>query len=78
MKPDYPTAIVIAWSVLLHPGLLIVDHIHFQVSLSFRTYARSYSHSLTFQYNGFLLGILLWSVVAAREVSEPSLCESRS
>lgn len=32
MKPDYPTAIVIASSVLLHPGLLIVDHIHFQVN----------------------------------------------
>lgn len=49
-KPDYPTAFIIAASVLLHPGLLIVDHIHFQ-------------------YNGFLLGILLWSLVAAREVS---------
>lgn len=48
-KPDYPTAYIIAASVLLHPGLLIVDHIHFQ-------------------YNGFLLGILLWSLVAARDV----------
>ncbi|ORY89260.1 family 57 glycosyltransferase [Leucosporidium creatinivorum] len=48
MKPDYPTAVIIASSVLLHPGLLIVDHMHFQ-------------------YNGFLLGLLLWSVVAARE-----------
>lgn len=35
MKPDYPTAILIASSVLLHPGLLIVDHIHFQVSPGF-------------------------------------------
>ncbi|SGY20657.1 BQ5605_C016g08115 [Microbotryum silenes-dioicae] len=47
-KPDHTTAFLIAASVLLHPGLIIVDHIHFQ-------------------YNGFLLGILLWSVVAARE-----------
>ncbi|BGP25037.1 glycosyl transferase [Rhodotorula toruloides] len=47
-KPDYPTAAVIAGSVLLHPGLLIVDHIHFQ-------------------YNGFLLGILLCSLTAARD-----------
>lgn len=49
-KPDYPTSFIIASSILLHPGLLIVDHIHFQ-------------------YNGFLLGILVWSIVAAREVS---------
>ncbi|SCV72210.1 BQ2448_4904 [Microbotryum intermedium] len=47
-KPDHTTAFLIAAAVLLHPGLIIVDHIHFQ-------------------YNGFLLGILLWSVVAARE-----------
>jgi alpha-1,3-glucosyltransferase len=40
---------VVAAALLLHPGLIIVDHIHFQ-------------------YNGFLFGILLWSVWAAREV----------
>ncbi|KAM0791420.1 hypothetical protein ACM66B_005879 [Microbotryomycetes sp. NB124-2] len=47
-KPDYQTAIVIAGSLLFHPGLIIVDHIHFQ-------------------YNGFLLGILLWSLIAAQQ-----------
>ncbi|GAA5871553.1 hypothetical protein JCM8547_001370 [Rhodosporidiobolus lusitaniae] len=47
-KPDYPTAFLIAASVVFHPGLLIVDHIHFQ-------------------YNGFLLGTLLWSLLAARD-----------
>lgn len=41
---------VIAAALLLHPGLIIVDHIHFQ-------------------YNGFLFGILLWSIWAAREVN---------
>jgi hypothetical protein len=39
-----------ALSVLLSPGLLIIDHIHFQ-------------------YNGFLYGILILSLVLAREKS---------
>ncbi|GAA5887754.1 hypothetical protein JCM16303_005068 [Sporobolomyces ruberrimus] len=47
-KPDSTTAFAIAASLLFHPGLIIVDHIHFQ-------------------YNGFLLGILLWSLIAAQE-----------
>ncbi|GJN90864.1 hypothetical protein Rhopal_003878-T1 [Rhodotorula paludigena] len=47
-RPDRSTAFVVAASVVLHPGLLIVDHIHFQ-------------------YNGFLLGILLWSLIEARD-----------
>lgn len=38
---------VAALSILLSPGLLIIDHIHFQ-------------------YNGFMYGILLWSLVLAR------------
>lgn len=43
-----------AAALLLHPGLVIVDHVHFQ-------------------YNGFLYGILLWSLWAARE-QRPLLC----
>jgi alpha-1,3-glucosyltransferase len=38
---------VAALSVILSPGLLIIDHIHFQ-------------------YNGFMYGILVWSLVQAR------------
>lgn len=38
---------VTALSVLLSPGLLMIDHIHFQ-------------------YNGFLYGVLILSIVAAR------------
>lgn len=41
---------IISASLFLHPGFLIVDHIHFQ-------------------YNGFMFGILLWSILAARNVS---------
>lgn len=47
-KPDSSTAFIIISSVMFHPGLMIVDHIHFQ-------------------YNGFLLGILVWSLVEARD-----------
>lgn len=39
-----------ALSILLSPGLLIIDHIHFQ-------------------YNGFLYGILIFSIVLARKKS---------
>ncbi len=44
------TAHAAALSVLLSPGLLIIDHIHFQ-------------------YNGFLYGILILSMVLARNQS---------
>ncbi|CAE6412719.1 unnamed protein product, partial [Rhizoctonia solani] len=39
---------ILAASIFLHPGLLIVDHIHFQ-------------------YNGFLFGVMLWSIAMMRE-----------
>ncbi|KAI9658508.1 MAG: glycosyl transferase [Alyxoria varia] len=39
-----------ALSIMLSPGLLIIDHIHFQ-------------------YNGFLYGILIWSLVLLRDES---------
>ncbi|KAF8138594.1 glucosyltransferase [Boletus edulis] len=39
---------VLSASLFLHPGFLIIDHIHFQ-------------------YNGFMFGILLWSILMARE-----------
>ncbi|EPQ26439.1 uncharacterized protein PFL1_06087 [Pseudozyma flocculosa PF-1] len=48
------TATLLAASLFLHPGLVIIDHIHFQ-------------------YNGFLFGVLLWSLWAARE-DRPLLC----
>ncbi|CCM04819.1 uncharacterized protein FIBRA_07012 [Fibroporia radiculosa] len=38
---------IISASLFLHPGFLIVDHLHFQ-------------------YNGFMFGILLWSILMAR------------
>ncbi|KAF9469085.1 glucosyltransferase [Collybia nuda] len=45
---DPPTQRIISASLFLHPGFLIVDHIHFQ-------------------YNGFMFGILLWSILRARD-----------
>ncbi|KAI5119891.1 hypothetical protein M0805_003695 [Coniferiporia weirii] len=44
---DPSTQRIISASLFLHPGFLIVDHIHFQ-------------------YNGLLFGILLWSILSAR------------
>lgn len=44
---DPSTQRIISASLFLHPGFLIVDHIHFQ-------------------YNGFMFGILLWSLLYAR------------
>ncbi|KAF8639779.1 hypothetical protein AX17_001039 [Amanita inopinata Kibby_2008] len=44
---DASTQRIISASVFLHPGFIIVDHIHFQ-------------------YNGFMFGILLWSILMAR------------
>ncbi|KAF8076270.1 glucosyltransferase [Lyophyllum atratum] len=44
---DPPTQRIISASLFLHPGFLIIDHIHFQ-------------------YNGFMFGILLWSILMAR------------
>lgn len=46
---------IISASLFLHPGFLIVDHIHFQ-------------------YNGFMYGILLWSLLMARNVSRLHYC----
>ncbi|CAE6523558.1 unnamed protein product [Rhizoctonia solani] len=43
-----PLSPILATSIFLHPGLLMVDHIHFQ-------------------YNGFLFGIMLWSIAMMRE-----------
>ncbi|KAK2466126.1 hypothetical protein APHAL10511_001768 [Amanita phalloides] len=44
---DPSTQRIISASIFLHPGFLIVDHIHFQ-------------------YNGFMFGILLWSILMSR------------
>ncbi|KAJ7937161.1 glucosyltransferase [Mycena leptocephala] len=44
---DPSTQRIISASLFLHPGFLIIDHIHFQ-------------------YNGFMFGILLWSILMAR------------
>ncbi|GAA94845.1 hypothetical protein E5Q_01499 [Mixia osmundae IAM 14324] len=46
-KSDSNSAFIVAASLLLHPGLIIIDHIHFQ-------------------YNSFLLGILLLAILAAK------------
>ncbi|SPO21208.1 related to glucosyltransferase [Ustilago trichophora] len=48
------TSQLLAASLLMHPGLIIIDHIHFQ-------------------YNGFLFGVLAWSLWAARE-DKPLWC----
>ncbi|KAG6088688.1 glycosyl transferase [Claviceps sp. LM218 group G6] len=48
--PSKRAAQVAALSIFLSPGLLIIDHVHFQ-------------------YNGFMYGILLWSLVLARSKS---------
>ncbi|KAI9780038.1 MAG: glycosyl transferase [Geoglossum umbratile] len=48
--PMKRTAQTAALSILLSPGLLIIDHIHFQ-------------------YNGFLYGVLLLSLILARQQS---------
>ncbi|GAO18220.1 hypothetical protein UVI_02022860 [Ustilaginoidea virens] len=45
--PSKRAAQVAALSAFLSPGLLIIDHVHFQ-------------------YNGFMYGILVWSLVLAR------------
>ncbi|KAF8974193.1 glucosyltransferase [Flammula alnicola] len=47
---EQPIQRIVSASIFLHPGFLIVDHIHFQ-------------------YNGFMYGILLWSILMARNVS---------
>jgi alpha-1,3-glucosyltransferase len=49
-----PIQRIVSASIFLHPGFLIVDHIHFQ-------------------YNGFMYGILLWSILMARNVGQPLL-----
>ncbi|PWN39767.1 hypothetical protein IE81DRAFT_294374 [Ceraceosorus guamensis] len=48
VKAEQAISPLVAGAILLHPALVIVDHIHFQ-------------------YNGFLTGVLLWSIWAARE-----------
>ncbi|THH17940.1 hypothetical protein EW146_g2963 [Bondarzewia mesenterica] len=45
---DPPIQRIISASIFLHPGFLIIDHIHFQ-------------------YNGFLFGLLLASILMARD-----------
>lgn len=45
-----PLQKIINWSLILNPGLLMVDNMHFQ-------------------YNGFLYGILVHSLVDAKQVT---------
>jgi alpha-1,3-glucosyltransferase len=45
-----PLQKIINWSLMLNPGLLMIDNIHFQ-------------------YNGFLYGILVHSLVDAKQAS---------
>lgn len=45
-----PLQKILNWSLMLNPGLLMVDNMHFQ-------------------YNGFLYGILVHSLVDAKQVS---------
>ena len=49
-QPNTYLAHIASLSILLSPGLLIIDHIHFQ-------------------YNGFLYGVLILSIVLARRSS---------
>lgn len=49
-SPNERLYIILALAILLHPGFLILDSIHFQ-------------------YNGFLFGLMLFSLVGAQEVS---------
>lgn len=49
-QPNTHLAHIASLSILLSPGLLIIDHIHFQ-------------------YNGFLYGLLVLSIVLARKQS---------
>lgn len=49
-QPNTHLAHIASLSILLSPGLLIIDHIHFQ-------------------YNGFLYGLLILSIVLARKQS---------